>query len=183
MGNLFQAIVDNLLQLLPFVIVRQYQLGARWTRFGRLGQELSAGIHRKLYFYDQVEVLDSCDEACELPIQTVLTKDGHPVSFSANITYRIVDILAHWTVEDFPASIKAVAMAHLAKRVRSLTLDELVDLDKLETSLKGTLTTKVKDWGARVLDVGFINFSPTTGAHRIFLDIPSLLEITHHREH
>ena len=58
---------------------------------------------------------------------------------------------------------------HLAKRIRGMTLQDLTDdLAKLETSCKNTLTTKLKDWGTEVTDVGFIDFAEVPTQIRIF---------------
>jgi len=178
-----EAILNNLMTLMPFIIVKGYQMGIRWSHFGRDPVALGPGIHWKLYFYHQAEVVNVVDEAVELPPQTVRTRDGHPVTFTANIAYRITDIIAHYTVEDFTVSTKALAMTHLAKRIRNKTLEELNDLDELETSLKGTLTTRFKKWGTEVFDVGFTNFAETKEASRLFLDIPTEFGLLNHREH
>jgi regulator of protease activity HflC (stomatin/prohibitin superfamily) len=157
--------------LFPFVIVRQYQRGVRW-QFGRNAFELAPGFHWKLWLFHQVEISDITDEAIELPIQSIITKDEKLVCFSVNICFRITDIVAHWnTVQDFRESTKALAMTHLARRVRSSTLSDLVtDLAKLERSLEGTLSTRFKDWGTTVFSVGFTNFAEVPRQIRIFTD-------------
>ena len=157
--------------LLPFVIVRSYQRGVRW-RFGKDPKELGPGFHWKVWLWHQCEISDIVDEAIELPIQSVITKDEKLVCFSANIGFRICDIVKHWeNVQDFHESTKAVAMTHLARRVREQTLSDLIgDLKKLEDSLENTLTTRFKKWGTEVFSVGFTNFAEVPRQMRIFGD-------------
>lgn len=179
MGETFISIVfNNLMALMPFVIVRSYQAGVRW-HFGKNPMALAPGIHFKIWVYHQVEISDVTDEFIELPIQSVITKDNKLVCFSANVGYRIADVVKHWqNVQDFVASTHGAAMTHLAKRVRESTLAELESgegLKKLEDSLKGTLTTKFKDWGTDVFAVGFTNFAEVSRQYRFFGDTRAIL--------
>src|SRR5665213_3146002 len=105
MGETFMAqVLQNLMVLFPFVIVRSYQMGVRW-QFGKNPTPLAPGFHWKFWIYHQVELSDVTDEFIELPIQSVTTKDRKTVCFSANIGYRICDIVKHWqNVQDFVAS-------------------------------------------------------------------------------
>lgn len=172
MGETFITVVfNNLMALMPFVIVRSYQMGVRWT-VGRNPKPLKAGPHWKVWLVHQIEISDVTDEFIELPIQSVITKDKKLVCFSANIGYRIKDVVAHWqNVQDFVASTHGAAMTHLAARVRELDLADLEsDLKKLEASLKGTLTTRFRDWGTEVFSVGFTNFAEVPRQYRFFTD-------------
>lgn len=170
-GTFVELIFQNLMALLPFTIVRSYQRGVRW-QFGRNPIALEPGPHWKIWFYHQIEISDVTDEFIELPIQSVVTKDEKLVCFSANVGYRIADIVKHWeNVQDFVETTHAAAMTHLAQRVRELTLAELVgDLRKLEKSLEGTLETKFKSWGTEVFAVGFTNFAEVPRQMRLFID-------------
>lgn len=183
-NTILEAALENLMAVMPFVIVKTYQAGIRW-RWGKNPEALEPGFWWRVPLYHAIEICGVVDEAVELPPQTVCTKDGHPVTFTVNIAYRVVDILAHWTVEDFQASVKALAMTHLAQRVRAAERAELNGdgLTKLEKSLEGTLTTRFKDWGTKVFSVGFTNFADTPSATRLFLDIPTALSIVQSKDH
>jgi regulator of protease activity HflC (stomatin/prohibitin superfamily) len=170
MENFISLIFQNLLQLLPIVIVKTYERGVRW-RWGKSPKELEPGVHLRIWLYHFVDVYAVVDDVIELPIQTVITKDEKLVCFSANIGYRVVDVVKHMNVQDFTEATKGLAMTHLAKRVRSLTLVELVsDLSKLERSLRGTLTNKYSAWGTEVYNVGFTNFAEVPQQIRVFTD-------------
>jgi regulator of protease activity HflC (stomatin/prohibitin superfamily) len=169
-GTLVEAIFNNFLSLFPFIILKTYQRGVRWT-FGRNPVELQPGFRLKLWVIHQVEVFDVVDEVLDLPEQAVLTRDEKLVTFSVNIGFRITDVVKHANaVHDFIGSTRGAAMTHLAKRVREKTLKELVsDLKDLEKSLEGTLTTRMKRWGTEVYDVGFTDFAEVPRQLGLFL--------------
>lgn len=170
-GTLVEAILNNLVSLFPFLIVRSYQRGVRWV-FGKNPVELLPGFRLKLWLIHQVEVFDVADEVLDLPVQSVITKDEKLVCFSVNIAFRVSDVVSHATnVQDFMEATSGLAMTHLAKRVREKTLSELVvDLKDLEKSLEGTLTTRMKSWGTEVFAVGFTNFAEVPQQIRVFMD-------------
>lgn len=170
MGETFLGtILNNLMVLLPFIVVRSYQRGVRW-QFGKNPQELQPGFHWKLWLYHQVEVMDVVDEVVQLQYQSVITADEKLVCFNVTIGFRVDNIVAHFcNVHDFMHSLAGVASTHLAKRVRAETLRDLVtDLTKLEKSLETTLETRLKPWGTEVLFVGFSNFAEIPTQIRIF---------------
>lgn len=165
------AILNNLMALAPFVMVLSYQRGVRW-KWGKNPVALEPGFHLRCWLMHKVEISDMTDCAIELPIQSVMTADEKLLCFSANIGYRISDVVAHWqSVHDFESSTAALAMTHLAERVRGQNLSEVIaDQSKLEKSLRGTLTTKFKNWGTEVFAVGFTNFAEVNNQFRIFTD-------------
>lgn len=167
--NIIEIVLNNLMALLPFVIIKTYERGVRYS-FGKHPKELTPGFHWKLWVYHHIEVGMVSDDYIETPIQSVITKDGKLIVFSVNIGYRIVDIVKHYTsVQEFTDSTKALAMVHLAKKVRETALAD-VDLRKLEASLRGTLTNQFEKWGTRVFQVGFVNFSEVPQQIRLFSD-------------
>lgn len=167
--GLFEKLADNLLDLLPFYRVMSYEMACQWT-FGKNPVAKGPGWHWRWYGITTYEKVPVVDEVLELPIQSVLTKDKKSVSFKAVVGYRVNDIVAHYcNVNDFADSTKSRAMGHLAKRVRAQTLDEVeFDLGKLEASCKGTLGTKLKEWGTEVLFVEFIDFVEVRTQIRLF---------------
>jgi regulator of protease activity HflC (stomatin/prohibitin superfamily) len=170
-GTLIEIVLNNLMSLMPFVIVRSYQRAVRWT-FGKNPKELQPGIHWKIWLLHQCELCVVVDDVMDLPVQSVITRDEKLVCFSVNIGYRVVDVVSHYcNVQDFTQSTQGLAMTHLAQKVREKTRDELVaDLKTIESSLRGTLTNRMKDWGTEVFSVGFTDFAEVPRQMRIFLD-------------
>jgi regulator of protease activity HflC (stomatin/prohibitin superfamily) len=153
--NFIESILSRLEQLWPFVRVKTYQRGVRF-RGGKAPVELQPGVHFAIWWFDEVLIVDVTSQPINLPTQSITTKDGVPVSFSANVIYRVTDPVTMLTaVSDFDDSVTAIAMNHLAKRVREQSMDELrTGQDALEKSLEGTLHTRVKKWGVEIEAVG-----------------------------
>lgn len=171
LDNFVDAIISNLADLMPFVVVHSYEEGVRWT-WGRNPLPLAPGIHRRDWIRHSTEVLGVCDDTLTLPVQCIITKDEKSVCFRVVVGYRVKDIVKHCcNVQDFVESTKALAMGHLAARVREEPLSKLIeDLSKLEKSLKGTLETKFKDWGTEVFMVSFVDFIEAPQSIRLFQD-------------
>lgn len=151
---------DNLAALVPFRIVRSYQRAVRFW-MGNPGPELGPGFWWIVPGLLTIEVVDTRADTSNLPTQSVTTKDGRAVTFSANVEFEIVDAAAYVTgVQQFDFSLTNVAMSHLAKRVRAWTWDELVTEQRaLELSLRDTMTTRAKRWGVQINDVGLTDLT------------------------
>lgn len=171
MSSIVEIILRNLMQLMPFRVVMSYEAGVRWT-LGKNPKPLAPGFHWCVWIVHQIETVLTVEEVINLPTQSVITADGQPVCFSANIGRRVTDPVAHFgAVQDFDASTEGLAMTHLAQRVRSLSYAELcADLAALERSLKGTLATRYAKWGAEVTSVGFTDFVLVRHQFRLFQD-------------
>lgn len=170
-GTFVEIVFNNLMQLLPFTIILSYERGVRWV-IGKNPKELLPGFHWKVWFIHKIDRVNIVDEVVDLPVQSVVTQDEKLVCFSVNIGFRVTDAVKHiCSVQDFVESTKGLAMTHLAKKVRERTLKELTDdLNKVERSLEGTLTTRFKDWGTEVFSVGFTDFAEVPRQMRIFTD-------------
>lgn len=140
--------------MFPVRIIRSYQRGVKFKKGIVQPEQLEPGIRWGWPFVDSIEVVSIVEDVIDLPTQSITTSDGKTVSFSANISYEVVDLVAYFTnVQDFSESLPRVAAGHLAKQVREWSWDELhKGQKKLEESLKGTLTTRVKGWGVRVIE-------------------------------
>lgn len=169
--NLAGAVLENLVTFLPFRIVHSYQRGVRFSRGVAQAAQLEPGVHWFLPLFQSIEVVSVASEVLNLPTQTVTTLDGEPVSFSANIEYQVVDVVAMYcNVQDFEASVIGAAMGHLATKVRKNNyLDLVAEQSPLERSLRDTLTTRLKEWGVKVLDVRLTDFVRAR-AYRVYGD-------------
>jgi regulator of protease activity HflC (stomatin/prohibitin superfamily) len=152
---LLQWLLDNLREWKFIVFIRDYQRGVHFRK-GLYLRTLDPGWWVRIPYVDDVEDVTVVDDVLDLPVQSITTKDGHMVSFSANIAYEIVDVhKMYCRVQDFETSLSRAAMNHLARKVRDWTWDELMlNQRDLEKSLRDTMTTRVKEWGVKVLDVG-----------------------------
>ncbi len=153
MGDFLRIVLEKLYEVWPLRVVRSYQKGVPFW-LGEVGEEKGAGVYAFVPFFGAFEIVDVVEDVIDLPSQSITTKDGKMVTFSANVSFEVVDAVALWTqVQDFGENLSRVACGHLALKIREWTWDELQEGQrKLELSLRDTLTTRVKPWGVRVLE-------------------------------
>lgn len=170
-----EALVANIKELIaffaPFRIVKVYERGVV-LRLGVPHRVMGPGWNWMWPFrIEHVEEISVVEQTMDLMVQSITTKDDVGVTFSVNLVYTVTDpTLHHTAVQDFAKSAEGYARLHLAKRVRDKTWRELLDGQKaLEASLQGTLSTRLKPWGAEVVDVGFTDLTRAK-AFRMFQD-------------
>lgn len=171
LGGIVNAVFQNVMELMPYRIVKFYQHGVRST-WGKAPKVLKPGLRWCFWLMHDIVVVPSTEEVIDLPTQTIITKDRKTLCFSVNIGRVITDpVLWMSGVHDFDASSRALAMIHLSKRVGAMTLDEFIQgREALEKSLRGTLETLWKPWGTECTHVGFTDFSETTQVVRFLQD-------------
>jgi len=174
--NVVQWLGENVAKVLPFRTIYSYERGVRWT-MGKNPKELKPGLRWCLYFFHRVEQFAVVEQIINLPTQSVVTADGRAVCFSANISIVIDDAVKHYCdVQNFEQSVRDLAMGHLFERVSQQRMEDLVKREttkRLESSLEGTLTTRLRDWGTRVVGVNFTDFVPVRNQFRLFQDQPT----------
>lgn len=160
-----EALVTNIKELFlflaPFRVIRVYERGVV-LRWGIPHRVMEPGWNwRWPCNVEEVTEIPVVEQTMDLMVQSVTTTDDVSVTFSVNIVYCVSDpTLHHTAVQDFARSAEGYARLHLAKRVRDKTWRELLNDQKaLETSLEGTLSTRLKPWGAEVVAVGFTDLT------------------------
>lgn len=92
---MFDKLLDFLLhfltEVLPFIVVRQYDQGLR-LRFGINRGVLQAGFHWKLPFIDEVLIQLVKTTTMPLPEQTITTRDNQSIVVKAVIKYEVSDV-------------------------------------------------------------------------------------------
>lgn len=171
LSKIVEAILANLMTLMPFRIIRFYQHGVRST-WGKSPKALKPGLRASIWLMHEVITVPNTMTVIDLPTQTIITKDKKTLCFSVNIGLVVTDPVAYFGgVHDFDESTKGLAMIHLAKKVGALTLEEFVESkEALEKSLKGTLETLWKPWGTECTHVGFTDYAETTNVVRFMQD-------------
>ncbi len=170
-----EALVQNIERLLKFVLPCRVVRSYRRAIVFRLGvpHRVKTGFFWLWPFCieEESQVVVNV-QTRNLLTQSMTTKDEAQVSFSVNVSYQITDAMAYYCeVADFETALDALAMVHLAAKVREKTWTELLaDQKKMEKSLGDTLTTRVKDWGVEILVVGFTDLVKTR-AYRLFGDM------------
>jgi regulator of protease activity HflC (stomatin/prohibitin superfamily) len=155
------ALVENVAAIVrwlsPVFVTRSYEAGVVF-RVGIPVRAVGGGLRWKWPCgIEEVDTVQLVEQVRNLLSQSVTTRDNRAVTFSVNLVYKVVDPTLHLVaVGNFATSLDGLSMTHLAKRVREMQWEEfLVGQDELERSLKGTLSTRLKDWGAEITRVGF----------------------------
>lgn len=157
--------------LRPFRVLRDYERAVVF-RLGLYHRTMNPGWGWMIPLgVEDAEIIDCREETGNLASQSVTTADGKAITFGCNLVYRVVDPQKYQCeVLDFDGSLGAYAMTHLHRRLREMSMaDILVGQKDLEKSLEGTLSTRLKKWGAEIVSVGFTDFV-TTKQYRLFGD-------------
>lgn len=157
MGAFFEKLWTFLQELQPIRIVRSYEQGVKFVNGQHSQTPLGAGVYAIVPFFDAIETINCQEDVVDLPIQSITTTCGKQVSLSANVTFQVVDAVLNFTaVADFNENLQRLATRHIMSRVRDWSWAKLCEEQRdLEASLKGTLETRAKRWGVRIIDVGF----------------------------
>lgn len=174
-----EAILNKLAELWPFVRIAAFERGVRTTYLPWKGirvDVLEPGVHLALWWFQQIVEQIVVEQPENLPTQTVTCKDGTPATLSVNFVYEVVDAEAAVNnVAHLATSLQARAMMQVAKKARGWTWPELVEKQTdLERSIRETLTTRAKDWGIRITDVGITDLAHAR-AYRFFGDPPVIV--------
>lgn len=173
--NFLQALGENLMQALPFTFVNEWEggvllvCGRVWKRRdpktgAKVPVPLGPGFHWRVWVFMDVRTVNVVEEVIDIPKQTMTTKDGRVVSVSMNIGRVVTDPVKYFTcVQDFDKSTVGMARNHIHARIRKMDYDTLMATsDELETSLRNTLSTRWRDWGAEVVRCGFDELFPAS---------------------
>ena len=160
-----EALVTNLKELVsflaPFRVIQSYERGVV-MRLGMPHRVMEPGFRWLWPFnIERVTEINVVEQTMDLMVQSITTSDDVSATFSVNLVYCVSDPIAHHTaVSDFERSAEAYARIHLSQRARDKTWKELLaDQKKLESSLEGTLSTRLAKWGAEVVSVGFTDLT------------------------
>lgn len=95
----------------------------------------------------------------ETGLQTVTTKDGVEVTVSLSVCYRIPNAKKYWqNVEDFGPSLENISQSYMTMQISKSDYSEIVaDPGKVTESMRLELNKMVRNWGAHISLVAFVN--------------------------
>lgn len=152
----------------PFKIIKADEQGSK-LHLGRAAGTLGPGLHWFWPYFDTISVYNVVYQQIDLPVQTVPTKDGYEVTFSANVGYVINDAQKmELNVQDFDSTLSRAAMGWLATKMGKSTYQQLIDdRTSWQSDMRRTLDTLVTDWGVTIKDVRLTDFCKTR-QYRLF---------------
>lgn len=174
--NWLQPLWDFLQIFNPFFMVPQYNWAIRFTNGKAADKPLRTGVNIRIPFLQEIHDVASIPEVWQFDTQTIGTADGRVVTIAANVEILVTDPVALLTkIYKWNDSLRGEITGHLTERINSMSYDETMlngGLKKLQDSLTGRLTTKIKDWGLKIERVSFNEFCPSSQQIRIYSDQP-----------
>ena len=123
--NWLESIFLGLKKLLTWwVIVAPWEQAVR-VRLGKRVTLLSAGVHWRLPVIDKFYIQSVRLRTADLPMLTVTTKDGYPVSVAGNLFFEIVDMLKLYeTLHHAQEVMVDIASSAITKTIHGLNKEE-----------------------------------------------------------
>lgn len=159
-----QALLEWLRTFWPFVIVMQYERGVRYWRGQVVGTEaLMPDWYWCVPFFMDIHTIPVMPDILKLWNLNLTTRDGASIRVRANIRYEVFDaIKAYNEVQDYKDNLADECRTSIARVIRAKEyIDVLAEQDKLERECKNEMNKVVKDWGIKVIRVGYTDFIRT----------------------
>lgn len=138
--------------LIPCVIVRQYQTGARLT-LGKFQKILEPGLQWKIPFIQQIEVQVTLLTTLQLKSQSITTKDDKNIVVSGVIKYRISDLKKFYTeVYDATDAIGDMTQGIIKNIILGHTWKECLT-DELDNIITKKAKGEARKWGLEIYSV------------------------------
>lgn len=171
MQALIDFIIRNVLQLVPFARVYEWQVGMM-VRKGRIQRDLAPGIHWRWWFIDEARTWPRVECVVSLSTGAVTTADGESIAIDGNIGYAMVDIAkAFRRVWNTEASVKALAMGIICSTIAQRPWRDLQGDSRapLEAELLEKVNAATTEWGIAIKRVHLVA-CVRARQHRHFLD-------------
>jgi regulator of protease activity HflC (stomatin/prohibitin superfamily) len=163
-GELLKQVIDWVYAFWPLRIVHEWEQGVRCL-FGNTKGCLTSrnglfktGLHWFVPAIGSIEVMETNIEVVETDLQTVLSAEDSPVTFSLGVKYRITNLMRtyqeiHDARDTLMNEIASVA-GYVASNIEVSTMAE----GMCETILHET-KGDFEDWGIEVVSLRLMNFS------------------------
>ncbi len=161
-GEFLQAAIEWVYEFWPLRIVQAWEQGVR-LRSGNPTKLLTStngiagsGVHAFWPLIGEVLTEDANVRVVETGWQSLVTRDGKPVSFSLAARYRVRDLVKLYVhVHDPDETIQNHLSACAAQVIVELTLEELDE--KLARGVQQEARKRLNEWGVGLLDVALFN--------------------------
>jgi regulator of protease activity HflC (stomatin/prohibitin superfamily) len=129
------------------------------------------GLHWRWWFIDQVVKAWGTIIIIDLPNALVTTIDGRSIIVSANLAYRIADIVKMWgKIVNSNETLKNIAIGFLADECANYSWNDLVHLrTSIQGALRDHLQAAVEPWGIAMEQVHLTDLAVTT-PYRLYTD-------------
>lgn len=157
--KLIEIISHWWLQLVPFVIIREYE-EAVLLRFGMFNKVMLAGIHFKIPLIDEVLDQHVVVTTLSLDAQSLYTKDKQNIVVKAVIKYKISDVKTFLLeVYDAQDALSDMSQSIIKNVIMSMSMDECTD-SELDNTLTKKVRVEARKWGVEVQQVTLTDLAP-----------------------
>ena len=157
--KLVDVIVEWIKEIVPFVIVPQYEDGII-LRFGKYHRTLSPGIYLKLPFFDEILTYHTVMTTLALPSQSLYTIDKQNVVVKGVVKYSITDVKTFLLeVYDAQDAISDMTQGIIKNIIISKTLEECTHTD-IDSNLTKKVRSEIKKWGVDIQQVTLTDVAP-----------------------
>jgi len=157
--KLVDVIVEWIKEIVPFVIVPQYEDGII-LRFGKYYKTMSPGIYFKLPFFDEILTYHTVMTTLALPSQSLYTLDKQNVVVKGVVKYSITDVKTFLLeVYDAQDAISDMAQGIIKNIIISKTLEECTHTD-IDSNLTKKVRSEIKKWGVDIQQVTLTDVAP-----------------------
>ena len=157
--KLIEIISHWWLQLVPFVIIREYE-EAVLLRFGMFNRVMLAGIHFKIPLIDEVLDQHVVVTTLSLDAQSIYTKDKQNIVVKAVIKYKISDVKTFLLeVYDAQDALSDMSQSIIKNVIMSMSMDECTD-SELDNTLTKKVRVEARKWGVEVQQVTLTDLAP-----------------------
>lgn len=148
LNDILQRFLDLIPQ--PFLILPN-EKGVRCNCFPWITWHTSIGpgFYLQWPLFQEIIKVEITPQVVDLRPQSVLTSEGRSMVVSGAVRYRVTDAeKAILNVQDFDASIVALALGTIAKAVGGIGKD--VTLTDLQESVRSALAKEAAGWGLKI---------------------------------
>ncbi len=151
-----------------WVVVYDGQHALRFT-LGRAKEVVGPGVHFKWPIVQRFRVEETKHTTLDLEPQTIQLSDDLVYEVDCKVMYQIVDLRrAMIEIDDLVQGLKNRVVLAIQTVVRKRNRKSIREAASLVAEIEAELAPIENQWGARILQVGFSNISPS----------PTTLEIT-----
>jgi regulator of protease activity HflC (stomatin/prohibitin superfamily) len=151
-----------------WVVVYDGQHALRFT-LGRAKEVVGPGVHFKWPIIQRFRVEETKHTTLDLEPQTIQLSDDLVYEVDCKVMYQIVDLRrAMIEIDDLVQGLKNRVVLAIQTVVRKRNRKTIREAASLVAEIEAELAPIENQWGARILQVGFSNISPS----------PTTLEIT-----
>ncbi len=159
LDNIIGTLLNNLVNLLPFRIIHDYEQAVRFT-FGHAGPTIRGTQRGWCLFvplFQRVIIVDATWGQVLFDTQTIQTRDKIPLSVSGATIYRISDARSYLLSvfdTDAAAVLRAVAKGVIASILIAQTYEDIYkDKEATEEQIVQRFRQEIDGWGIEISKV------------------------------